>query len=198
MNNKEIARRETAGFRHALRFATREAHDGAEHQFARFHANPASEMHWFLSTQRAGLAALDLARLDQQRGASQVALEDLIERLDFDLTTAGVRAVQVQAERPLHNLAIDYLVLGSRLGTEVLRRALARDMAREDMPTYFLAPSTGALWQRHCRTLDDIPVDSSEAARIIEDVKHGFSLFEQAAALQDRAQSAPKTEGEPA
>lgn len=138
------------------------------------------------------------ARLDQQRGASQVALEDLIERLDFDLTTAGVRAVQVQSERPLHNLAIDYLVLGSRLGTEVLRRALARDMAREDMPTYFLAPSTGALWQRHCRTLDDIPVDSSEAARIIEDVKHGFSLFEQAAALQDRAQSAPKTEGEPA
>ncbi|MBP0482262.1 hypothetical protein [Sagittula salina] len=168
------------GYRHALRLETREAHDRAEAVFARFHDNPLQEMTWFLSVQRAALIGLAEARIPEENRICEVVLEDLIERLDFDLAHAHVPAVSVTADRPLAGLAVDYLVLGSRLGTKVVRRRLAKLLDHYEMPTYFLAPSAQDLWRRHCQQLNEIAPDGSMARRITDDSIHGFGLFEKA------------------
>ncbi|WP_425073886.1 hypothetical protein [Sagittula sp. S175] len=149
-------------------------------------------MTWFLAAQRAGLGALSLARTEGESRLCEVVLEDLIERLDFDLAVRGARAVPVLADRTLAGAGVDYIVLGSRLGTEVMRRMLSERLGRAALPTYFLAPSDGGLWQRHCAALNAVALHSVEAARIRADVLHGFEVFTRAAEAQ------PEVRGEAA
>ncbi|MBB3986836.1 heme oxygenase [Sagittula marina] len=195
MKSINFAQKEEGGFRHALRLASRDAHDSAEAQFSRFQADPAREMNWFLAAQRSGLAALSLARSDASQGVCCLVLDDLIGRLDFDLEKRGVRADAVVSDHPLNVTAVDYLVLGSRLGTEVLRRGLAPQLTHSEMPTYFLAPAAGALWQRHCRLLDAVDPNGREAARIKDDVIYGFELFDRAGKAQRSSRVDTEFEG---
>lgn len=182
-------RRDVQGsFRHVLRRSSRAAHDAAETRFAKFNDDPGLYLDWFLAAQRSGLAALQMARDPGVSCLSAVVLEDLIERLDFDLAVRGVQPVATLPDRgqgdPMQPLAVDYLVLGSRLGTEVLRRRLERQAPDGRMPTYFLAPASTDLWKRHCAHLDALDPDCAEAHFVMADVQQGFALFDKAAAAQ--------------
>lgn len=178
------------GFRHALRNGSRAEHDRVETVFAPFQSDPVGRMDWFLAAQRSGLGALSMARVGDEGRACEVILEDLIERLDFDLATRGVMPVPVVSDRPLRALAVDYLVLGSRLGTEVQRRMLSDRLGPQDMPTYFMAPPATALWKRHCAHLAAIDPQSLDAPALCADVAHGFALFARAADVQSNPQDA--------
>ncbi|WP_208987496.1 heme oxygenase-like domain-containing protein [Roseibium marinum] len=111
-------------------------------------------------------------------------MTDLIRRLDLDLLSSGKTAAEVAPAGPLEPLAVDYLVLGSRLGTEVLRLRLFSGYPSDKIPAYFRAPALPQLWSAHCTALDAIPPGSARADQILEDVKTGFALFGQAATAQ--------------
>ena len=88
------------------------------------------------------------------------------------------------ADESLDGVAIDYLVLGSRLGTETMRRRLFADHQREAIPQYFLIGTMPELWQRHCAELNNIDVGSDRAATVVQDTKAGFAIFARAALTQ--------------
>ncbi|WP_043871374.1 hypothetical protein [Celeribacter indicus] len=181
----EIAVKENLRFRHALRKAVQADHDATERVFARFDQEGTRHLSWFLAAQRAGLWALYESCGNRDRLLCGPALIDLIERLDFDLAIEDVRPRSLEPDCVLDCLAVDYLVLGSRLGTEAIRRKHFAEVPREQIPTYFLAGSDGRLWKKHCDALDGIAPGSSRARRIFEDTRKGFALFERAAAAQD-------------
>lgn len=187
-------------FRHHLRRATRLEHDATEAVFQRFMADPAAHMSWFLSAQWAGLSALrDVAPSGGPSGTSaqqeqhqeyhrastplsHPLLQDLCDRLREDCSALGLHPVFMPA-LSLDPLATDYIVLGSRLGTEVIRRHLVSD-GHHRLPSYFDAPDATPLWRRHCLALNDVQPETPRAARICADAKRGFALFARAATAQ--------------
>ncbi|WP_236638307.1 heme oxygenase-like domain-containing protein [Mangrovicoccus ximenensis] len=172
------------GFRHQLRVSTQVQHQRTETAFAAFTEAMPGRLTWFLAAQRAGLAAL-LESCDAPDLASRHMIADLLRRLDADLAGRGARHEGVAPAGPLDPLAVDYIVLGSRLGTEVMRRALAQRLSPQEMPTYFAAPDARPLWKAHCAELEEIWPDSDRAGQIIADAELGFELFQLAAGVQD-------------
>lgn len=173
-------------FRHAIRRDTKPEHDALEAQFAPFMAAPERHLSWFLATQYAALGALLASRpLSAEGMISGLLLTELVGRLRFDLENRGVIAPAIKsADETLDPMAIDYLVLGSRLGTETMRRRLFADHQREAIPQYFLIGTMPELWQRHCAELNAIDAGSVRAAKVIHDTKSGFALFARAALTQ--------------
>jgi hypothetical protein len=171
-------------FRHDLRQQTQAQHVATEHGLARFTAAPIGHLPWFLATQRAGLWAV-FCSADPAALICTPVLHDLIARLDADLAATGTTAHPAQPLRGLDPLAVDYLILGSRLGTEVLRRQIFADQPPSALPAYFQLSPQPDLWRAHCAALDAIDPASARAAAVIADTNTAFSLFQQAARRQD-------------
>ncbi len=121
--------------------------------------------------------------------AAGALVGELLARLDDDLGAdaggAG-RAVHPAPPlaRPLDPIAADYLVLGSRLGTEVLRRELMAQTPPVAIPSYFLACPAPQMWRGHCTLLDSIAPTSEQAEHLIRDVIAGYGVFRAAADAQ--------------
>lgn len=173
-------------FRHTLRRDTKTEHDALEAQFLPFMTTPERHLSWFLATQYAALGALLASRpVAAERMLCGLLLTELVGRLRFDLENRGVIAPAITTpNQSLDTVAIDYLVLGSRLGTETMRRKLFADHQREAIPQYFLIGTMPELWQRHCAELNAIDVGSDRATAVIQDTKAGFALFARAAITQ--------------
>ena len=82
---------------------------------------------------------------------------------------------------------MDYLVLGSRLGTEALRRDCFEGWHPDDIPSYFRQQNVTPLWRQLCDMLDKIDPASPRAAVILADVRAGFRFFAAAAREQESA-----------
>lgn len=173
-------------FRHLLRHCSRADHDSAERLFEGFLRAPDRQLPWFLATQHSALTALLQSRAPGDVLLSGLVLTDIIGRLAFDLRGLGRTPAPIEPAGPLDPLAVDYLVLGSRLGTETMRRQLFGDRKREEVPQYFLTGTAPDLWRRHCAMLDDVATGSSRAERIVKDTNTGFALFQRAALAQPR------------
>ena len=141
-------------------------------------------MPWFLASQRAGLWAVFCSADAGQLSCADL-LAKLIACLDADLVAAHAPVRAVRPLAGLDPLAVDYLILGSRLGTEVLRRQLLGTLPPAAIPAYFQLTPQPDLWRAHCAALDAIDPASARAARIVADTNAAFSLFLQAARLQD-------------
>ncbi|AHD08354.1 heme oxygenase-like domain-containing protein [Phaeobacter gallaeciensis] len=172
------------GFRSELRRATRPEHDTAELAFAPFHQRPLPHLAWFLACQHTALHALaDTCRLE--RGRATALLADLTAALRADCADNGDRPAAISADTlpQLHPLAVDYLVLGSRMGNEVLRRRLSEAAGQMALPAYFAPRDHLATWRATCTDLEQLPPKSALAQRIVADTRKGFDLFETAARL---------------
>lgn len=176
-------RADACSFRHELRQRTRAAHDASETLFARFTDAPADTLGWFLAAQRAAIAALQQGAAAGPQ-ASQALTAALLARLDSDLDTLGRSARPIAIAAPIDPLAVDYLVLGSRLGTEVLRRRLMACDPPMPLPSYFLTCPAPGLWRRHCAVLETIVPGSARAGQLTRDVIVGYGLFRDAAQAQ--------------
>lgn len=165
-------------FRHHLRHATMPEHEAVEAAFAPLTADLAATLPVFLTAQRHAFRLLLDACPPGAALISDGTIKDLMDRLDRDLGPAS----QTPAAPPrLEPLAVDYLVLGSRLGTEVLRRDMQTRAPDVPLPAYFQAPPVSAEWRRLCAELDAVAPDGAEAARIEFDVRRGFGIFSSAA-----------------
>ncbi|MGI3170934.1 hypothetical protein ACRARG_17415 [Pseudooceanicola sp. C21-150M6] len=158
-------------------------HVATETLFEDFMRNPERHLSWFLASQRAGLLSVHMSRTEGSDTLSAHIIEDLLDRLDFDLAVRNVSPRQIDPEGPLDPLSVDYLILGSRLGTTMLYRRLFAANG-PGIPAYFLAPSDTPLWQRFLKRLNALDPALPRAARIIDDARTGFSLFSRAAQIQ--------------
>ncbi|MEQ3624696.1 MAG: hypothetical protein ABNH26_05230 [Celeribacter sp.] len=85
-----------------------------------------------------------------------------------------------------HRVAVAYILLGSRLGTQVLRRDWAQsdDLRVQGAGRYFALPPLTAEWRRLVADLDTQPTASAEAQQILTDAEAIFDLFARAAQLE--------------
>ena len=102
------------------------------------------------------------------------------------------------APRPrCHPVAIDYVLLGSRLGLQVLRRRwqVSRDTAVLQASDYISLPSVSRPWAALCRRLAAQPGAGPEADRIVADALYIFEVFEEAAKSVKTSLSGSQTLG---
>lgn len=169
-------------FRHALRMATQDDHKKAENSFNDFLSAPAAHLRPFLTAQFLALSSLRNNGDDGTSPTCLAVLDDALVRLRADLCAPrGSSRVSVISLDPI---AIDYLVLGSRLGVEVLRRRWIAEFRQESLPADFSQPEGNPakqLWKDLCERLALIDPSSDQARRIILDSQSGYALFAQSA-----------------
>lgn len=169
--------------RRRLRTETRPSHDRVDALFSSLDLTSRGGLGRFLIAQRRGFGALRGA-MESDGLVSRSDLDAMLTRLDQDLDTLGNHAAGY-IDKVGHVLpdAADHIVLGSRLGTEVLRRrwSLAQDPGVLAASAYFSAPTDYTLWRRHTTYLDEMEPDGDHADRLVTDVLRLFEVF--AAAL---------------
>ena len=113
------------------------------------------------------------------------ALVEMIRCIDSDLGALGVECTAglVPPLGPVHGLALDYVLEGSRLGTKVLRRRweASDDPRVRAANAYFMITPVPGRWRDVCAALSAVAPDSPEAAQITRDTEKLFALFAQIA-----------------
>lgn len=76
-------------------------------------------------------------------------------------------------------LALDYMVEGSRLGSQILKRrwAASQDTSVQAANAYFSLEPTAGRWRRVCDDLAAIPAASQRASKITADTCNLFDIF---------------------
>lgn len=167
---------QSPGFRVSLRGALRNSHDRVDATYSALDFGSVEDIGLFFRSHRSAFAAIGGAEGDVAR-----LLARLIAALDADLAALGSRGpADLGKAAPVHPLAAAHIVLGSRLGSKVLRQVWLRrappELRRADR--YFSTPSDPARWRAHCRELDAIDAPSRASERIARDCDTLFRLFE--------------------
>ena len=84
--------------------------------------------------------------------------------------------------------AVDHIILGSRLGTAVLRPIwqVSDDPVVSGANAYFSLPLMQTIWRQHCDALSSRPVCGNLSDKILDDTRQLFTLF--SAALSNAGQ----------
>lgn len=183
VGQNRTARSRDVGFRHLLRQSTAETHERTEAVFACFLDAPQEYLTGYLAAQRSALGAMQAKSDSAAPPRCFDILNDLLARLDHDLPHTHLPPMFADSLSPLDPLAVDYLVLGSRMGTEVIRRRCFPTAELNDIPTYFTQASHADIWHAHCADLDSLDPLSDRAARVLRDAEVGFRIFHRAASL---------------
>lgn len=105
----------------------------------------------------------------------------MVNGLQRDLKSVSTDHALPEATLPsdLEPLAIDYMVAGSRLGTNILRKSWAAAVNPLVLQAdgYFGLPIDPSLWQETCQALAVVPTNSSHADAITADTRILFQLF---------------------
>ncbi|WP_298494914.1 hypothetical protein [uncultured Maritimibacter sp.] len=182
MKNQEtsgVAHQPRQGFRMALRQASRPAHDRTEAMFAEFLDDPAAHLDDYLTAQRVGIAALVMARSEGFGPSHRTIYDRLLRDLDADCGERGLNPPVLMHDLRLHPVAVDYILLGARLGTEVIRRRVI-EAGVDPVPRHFRKLSDATPWRLVCDRLDHIGLGTPLAEVVTADVASGFDLFARA------------------
>ncbi|WP_194134277.1 hypothetical protein [Salipiger mangrovisoli] len=172
--------------RDALRSATSGPHQRLDMELSRLDLAKAGDLRAFCEVQRRGFSRLGEA-CGWDAAEASIALRDTLQALEHDLGPQALPGPGL--DLPLHSDAVAYLVLGSQLGTAVLRRSLPE--APQD--GFFALPGDRAAWRAFCLRLGMQTDDSPEAQRVLRDAIRAFSIFEHEA----RAILSAATDGAP-
>lgn len=190
-----------SSLRERLRHDGRTAHDRVDEAFAGFDLTQPEGLQGFL--QAHALALLAIAPEENQESGSgagadpaylhQLIREDLATLSsalgsrsgDPEMPDLGAAKSTAQRTHPAgyHPVSIDYVLLGSRLGMQVLRRRwqLSEDAAVRQASGYISLPSVSGEWRALCSRLAAQPSEGPEADRIVTDALYIFEVFENAA-----------------
>ncbi|MHA6347370.1 heme oxygenase-like domain-containing protein [Roseivivax sp. CAU 1761] len=173
--------RGTRGFRWRLKQDTDAAHAAAEAAVAPLVDGDTPDIPGFVAAQGAALKALQLCLAGAAEDAEGQYLRDLIAAHEADghAFRHPVPAPR-NADVTLDADAVAYLVLGSRLGAQVLTRRLQG--AGHDVPASLALPAPAGAWPALCLRLDAIDPASARAGTILRDTRRGFEIFRAAAA----------------
>ena len=158
-----------------LRGDTRQCHVALDDHVTRLDRQGAEGYARFLLLQWRLFAALEPVSRD---AACAPVIRDLKQRSAADLERLD-RAAPVPA-LPLmpHPLAVDYLVSGSRLGAQVLRkRWLDRGLPEVSSAcAYLSAPSYAEYWRGFVARAEKLPGEGAAADRIVKDCTRLFEF----------------------
>lgn len=108
-------------------------------------------------------------------------LAPMVEAIRRDLTTlTGRPALEVPVQMyAFHPLAGRYILAGSRMGTQVLRKRWLRseNQTVRAADSYFTLPTDVSDWKAVCAELSKIPADGPLASTIKEDTRMLFTCF---------------------
>lgn len=165
-----------------MRADTRDVHASLDSRLSVLDLTSTDGLAGFLALQAAALPRMAVAA-----GTARTAgmRDDLAECARCDLRLLGVseRETATGPAVPVHALAMDYVILGSRLGTAVLRRhwAASRDARVRQARHYFEAPARPDLWREFCRETGEMTATGAEADRVVADVRDLFALYDDCA-----------------
>lgn len=169
-------------FRFVLKAGTQRQHDNVDALFSIFDLHQHEDYAHFLSLHARCFAAL-LVRADEAC-LTQSLLAEMCAALEDDLDSLGHanavgRAGGVGLSEPVDPLAIDYVVAGSRLGSQILKQrwAGAKSGSVRRAGTYLGLMHDPALWRTVCARLSEIKADSPRAMHVMDDVCAIFDLF---------------------
>lgn len=164
--------------RDRLRSGSTESHDrldalvsGADLRqpegYARFLAMNAAAFRALADAEVSG----DFATMDVIRGLADAAAADL--------HCLGHTAPTTHSKPHAEALAIDYVVLGSRIGTKVLRRVWqgSSDPHVLSAGRYFALPDAMCDWRALCDRMKAMPGDDVKSSEVLKDVNDLFRLF---------------------
>ncbi|UWR23314.1 hypothetical protein [Sulfitobacter sp. S190] len=164
------------GFRWTLRRDTQADHDAVDQLISA----------WDLQSQH-GLAQFFRLHLICFKAMATTSgdprLPVMIDALSADLAVLrDAQDLEQMACPKAHPLAVDYILAGSRLGTQMLRKSwiAATDAQVRQAEQYFSIPPAPAEWQQTCAALDEIAPNSDEARVITHDSRALFGLFKTA------------------
>lgn len=163
-----MAHAEYQNLRARLRGDTRQCHAALDDQVSRLDRQGAEGYARFLLLQWRLFAALEPVSRD---AACAPVIRDLKQRAGEDLERLGRTAPVPVLPLVPHPLAVDYLVSGSRLGAQVLRkRWLDRglpEVARAH--AYLSAPSCIGHWRSFIARAEEMPAAGVAADLIVKD-----------------------------
>lgn len=167
--------------RQRLRVETAKNHRRVDMLFSTLELTEPKPLGIFLAAHHAGFLAALNAIGDKQISVGQALLEEMVNALDRDLNHLGRNAPMIEVE-PVCSEAIDHIVLGSRLGTAVLRKQWSASTNPKVLSAshYFSLPSHTSVWRAHTEKLSEMPANSVLADAIIEDTRSLYRLFERA------------------
>lgn len=165
-----------------LRRDTKEVHETLDRESLPFQSDPASHLTWFLAAQMSGLTALSSAAQVPHDPDTLTLLSEVLDRLDHDCKRLSLSVPVVRVRGQIHPDALAYLVIGSRLGTEVLRRKLDEANISE-IPAYFTRQDYRHAWQNLCARLEAQPGAGKAADDVAQSALIGFRVFQDAIAL---------------
>ncbi|MEX0337627.1 MAG: biliverdin-producing heme oxygenase [Arenibacterium sp.] len=161
-----------------LRTDTQSSHAALDALVSGFDLATSKGLAGFMAMQAGALSKLAPLVEHAQCEALIRHLRDLVAR---DLVTLKTRAVRVEpkwASTP-HQVAIDYVIIGSRLGTQVLQKrwAASTDAQAQAADAYFSAPSFVELWRQFCDRNTGLPAIGPYADRIVSDANQVFDFY---------------------
>ena len=199
----------TWSLRERLRQDGRQAHDRVDAAFADFDLTQPEGLGGFLEAHAIALDAMALARtprdedreIDPRRPSYDyeahsnpaelrrlvhsdlAALSDARQRTSACEPHTAKAGVRPNSLRECHPIASDYVLLGSRLGLQVLRRRWQASPYPSVLAAaaYISLPPVSRQWKALCHLLAAKPAEGCEADRVVADAIHIFYLFETAA-----------------
>lgn len=167
--------------RYRLRSGASPAHDRLDARVTALDVATRRGVSSFLAMNHAAFAAMVKAGACGRRADAQVIV-GLANAAEADLAQLGAAPVRVSCTRDFSPVAVDYVVLGSRMGTEVLRRRwqVSTDPLVRRACGYFSQPGDARAWRAFRDELMAMPGEGETADRILDDVEHLFALFSSA------------------
>ncbi|WP_299614540.1 biliverdin-producing heme oxygenase [uncultured Tateyamaria sp.] len=168
-----------ADFRQALKDRTYADHVRVDETLAGFDLQTRDGFAAFLGIHHVCFDAMTSAAINDSH--AQSSLRDMQRRIAADLATLGTSYTPMAAAPmdPVDPLAMDYIIEGSRLGSQVLKRnwATSTDALVRDAQAYFAMAPVPGRWRSVCHDLGQVPVQSARADTITTDTRRLFDLF---------------------
>ena len=168
-----------ADFRHYLKTQTDAQHMRIDNAFSDIDISARDGLALFLAVHGACFSAmLDAA---EDRSNRQAFLTEMILCIKRDLNVLGASTGDIDIPNlgQLDQLALDYMIEGSRLGSQVLKRrwATSTDQQVIAAKSYFSLEPISGHWRDVCKQLSNVPINSQRAARIVTDTQALFDVF---------------------
>lgn len=175
--------RNQGGLRKHVRSALQDDHARVDAQFATLDIQSRTGLATFLQTHRAAFDALLMSGSPLDGRIKEAHLSDIIRAIDADLKALRVPILRLPQPKYAYDvLAVDHIVLGSRLGTAVLRGKwlMSPDRQVRQARAYFAQPQYKDEWRGHCMHLSSMDAGDAAGQQMIEDARRLFVLFESA------------------
>ncbi len=160
--------------RERLREDLQAVHDALDQKISTLDLTDRGEYRAFLA-----MTHMALSGIEAEGGDATGLLDEMVRALAEDLEALGDPASAPLAPVRVHPLALDYVLIGSRLGTQVLRKRwlAGADPQVKAADAYFSLPAQGAAWRALTDALGTMSGADRQAAEVVADARALFQRF---------------------